>query len=124
MRELPGKDSGKGNPMEAALVTLRLAGVWSGDQQPWGEREEVEVPWREGGRAPLSGRTVSSTRPRPQGHPSPSTLVLGLTPGNSGSVFHRCVFRSVQHSGGGESRKWTNANAQGDGRDPRSQSSG
>ena len=30
MWELPGKDSGKGNPMEAALVTLRLADVWSG----------------------------------------------------------------------------------------------
>lgn len=47
--ELPGKDSGKTkNSMEAALVTLRPAGVWSGDQQPWGEREEEEVPWRKG----------------------------------------------------------------------------
>ena len=49
MWELLGKNSGKGNPMEAALVTPRPASVWSrGDQQPWGEREDVEVPCREG----------------------------------------------------------------------------
>lgn len=34
MRELPGKDSGKGNPMEAAVVTLRPAGVRSGTSSP------------------------------------------------------------------------------------------
>lgn len=46
MQELPGKDAGKGNPGEAELVTLRLPGVWSGDQQPWAGREEAEVQRR------------------------------------------------------------------------------
>ena len=47
MCELPGKGSGKGNPMEEALVTFRPTGIWSGDQQPWGECPP-QVPWREG----------------------------------------------------------------------------
>ena len=60
MQELPGKDSGKGSPGEAVLVTLRLAGVWPGDQQPWGECEEEDVqcrsPGEEGDRHPCLGQ--------------------------------------------------------------------
>lgn len=84
MQERPGKDSGKGNPGEAVLVTLRLAGVWSGDQQPWGEREEAEVqcrsPGERGGQGCLSGTTVSGAHPRSQVHRSPTGLSLDSPP--------------------------------------------
>ena len=46
MWELPGKDSGKGNPMEVALVTLRLADVWSGKNVR--KQRSYAGPWRKG----------------------------------------------------------------------------
>lgn len=38
----------------------------------WGSRRPMQVPWREGGQAPLSRTMVSGTHPRPQVHLSPS----------------------------------------------------
>lgn len=102
MQELPGKDSGKGNPGEAVLVTLRLAGVWSGDQQPWGEREEAEVQCRAPGEKADRHPCLRYQRAAPiPGHRSTydlGGLSLGLTPRNSGSVGHGCVFSSIGHS--------------------------
>lgn len=84
----------------------------------------MQVPQREGCRAALSGGTVSSTQPDRRGPPHLAVFGLGLTPGNSGVVFTDVlsgVFSTavVERAGNGTAMMFL----QGDGWDPRSQSS-
>ena len=90
-----------------STVTLRLAGFWSGGDQPWRHGEEAEAPadpLERRRKGPSSGRTVCRTHPSSTGaHLSPVMLMLRGPPTALPTQFLKMYFPcySPEHWGNG-----------------------